>query len=116
MTYTNVLHPSHLAGRPGFAYSAPQTGTNFMQLQYDIKPKEHLEMVRTHRGLWSRIVLLYLGGTGVVTGIVAYQYLDRTWSMFLICLSFWVLVLDFLSPYIIHWRVYARNRRLFGPR
>jgi hypothetical protein len=88
----------------------------FMQLQYEITPEEHLELVKTHRSLTQRVFTLSLGGMGLLTGITAYPYLDHAWSLVLIFVSGWLVALDFLVPYIVHWKEYGRNRRLFGTR
>ena len=87
-----------------------------VQLQYEITAAEHLEMVKKrHRRLAQKMINLYIGGCSILLGIVSYRYFGAS-SVALIVVGSFLFVIPFLSPYIIHRKVYYGNRRLFGQR
>jgi hypothetical protein len=88
-----------------------------VQLAYEISPSDHLESVkvRTSRSP-RRILLIFMGACLLLLGIVTYPYFDHAYAGTLIGLAIGVILISFLVPYISHWRVYYRNRRLFGRR
>ena len=88
-----------------------------MQLQYEITPAEHLEMVKTVRIRPVRqLVRICLYGVGVILGVAIYQYLEHVIGVFFISLFAALIILQLIMPYIIHRRVYSRNPRLYGKR
>ena len=88
-----------------------------MQLQYEITPAEHLEMIKNvkSRGA-SRLIRICLYGVGVFIGVVTYQYLGQVFGAFFISLFATLIILQIIMPYIIHRRLYSRNPRLYGKR
>jgi len=88
-----------------------------VQLQYDITPAEHFEMVKNVRiRTAGRLVRICLYGVGVLIGVVSYQYLGQLFGVFLISLFTTLIILQIIMPYIIHRRIYSRNPRLYGRR
>jgi len=88
-----------------------------VQLQYEITPAEHLEMVKTVRIRPVRqLVRICLYGVGVILGVAIYQYLEHVIGVFFISLFAALIILQLIMPYIIHRRVYSRNPRLYGKR
>ena len=58
-----------------------------VQLQYEITPAEHFEMVKNVRvRTTERLVRICLFGVGILVGVVAYQYLGQVFGAFLISL------------------------------
>lgn len=88
-----------------------------MQLEYEIKPSDHLEAVKIrYRGSVRRIVLSFMGVLLLLLGIITYPYFEKGWSVLVIGLSVWILLMQLFIPRIAHWMVYYRNRAIFGPR
>jgi hypothetical protein len=88
-----------------------------VQLQYEITPAEHFEMVKTVRIRPARrLVRICLYGVGVILGAAIYQYLEHVIGVFFISLFATLIILQLIMPYIIHRRIYSRNPRLFGKR
>jgi hypothetical protein len=88
-----------------------------VQLQYEITPAEHLEMVRAVRIRPARqLVRICLYGVGIILGVAIYQYLEHLIGVFFISLFAAPIILQLLMPYIIHRRTYSRNPRLYGKR
>ncbi|HYL91650.1 MAG TPA: YcxB family protein, partial [Alphaproteobacteria bacterium] len=89
-----------------------------MQLQYEIMPADHLEMVRTARsGSPRRIIGLVLDGFVLLCGILL-QLLrpDEPWGAVFIACAILIFFLHFAGPYIAHRRIYSRNPRVYGRR
>ena len=90
---------------------------NMIQLRYEITPAEHLEMVKITRIIFaSRLIRICLSIVGLSFAILSYRYLDHSWSVSLITVFVWMIILQSLLPYIIHRRVYYQNPRIFGMR
>ena len=94
-----------------------------MQLEYELKASEHLEYLKTryrsprHVATFWLAVLALLCGLGVYASAGSLRLeMARTLSEWIIGLSLFIIALELLGPYLIHWRVYGRNRRLFGTR
>jgi hypothetical protein len=88
-----------------------------VQLQYEITPAEHLEMVRTVRIRPARqLVRICLYGVGVILGVAIYQYFGDLIGVFFISIFGTLIILQLVTPYIIHRRIYSRNPRLYGKR
>ncbi len=88
-----------------------------VQLQYEITPAEHLEMVKTVRIRPARrLVRICLYGVGVLLGVALYQYLEPVIGVFFISLFAALIILQLIMPYIVHRRIYSRNPRLYGKR
>lgn len=88
-----------------------------MQLEYAITPADHLESIKDrYRTSVRRLIMIFLGLVLLALGIATYPYFERSWSVFEISLSVWILVLQLFLPRIVHWQVYYRNREIFGPR
>jgi len=64
----------------------------------------------------SRLLKICLAISGLSLGILGYRYLDHSWSVLLIVLFAWLIILQTLLPYFIHRRIYYRNPRIFGVR
>jgi YcxB-like protein len=90
---------------------------NRVQLQYEITPAEHLEMVKTVRIRPAvRLVRICLYGIGLLLGVAIYKYLGQVIGVFFISLFATLIILQIMMPYIVHWRIYSRNPRLYGRR
>ncbi|MFZ0952463.1 MAG: YcxB family protein [Candidatus Sulfotelmatobacter sp.] len=88
-----------------------------MQLEYDITPAEHLEMVKTVRIRPARrLVRICLYGVGIFLGVAVYQSIEHVIGVFLISLFAALIILQIIMPYIVHRRLYSRNPRLYGKR
>ncbi|HLW51205.1 MAG TPA: YcxB family protein [Candidatus Angelobacter sp.] len=88
-----------------------------MQVEYEITPGDHLESVKIrYRSSVRRFVMTFLGIVLLLLGILTYPYFERGWSVLEISLSAWILLLQLFIPRIVHWLIYYRNRRIFGPR
>src|ERR1700760_1723326 len=86
-----------------------------MQLEYEIMPADHLESVKVrYRSSVRRPVIIFLGCSLVLMGIVIYPYFERSWVALEIAVSVWIVALQVFLPRIVHWRVYYRNRHIFG--
>lgn len=89
-----------------------------MQLQYEITPADHLEMIKAVRvGGTARILRVCIDVLGMALGIFIYICGDRVTGLFFI-LFFLLLAIVSLSllPWWIARRRYRRNARLFSLR
>jgi hypothetical protein len=88
-----------------------------MQIEYEITPADHLESVKfRYRSSVRRPVMILLGCALFLMGIVTYPYFERNWAVLEIALSVWIVAFQVFLPRIVHWRVYNRNREIFGLR
>jgi YcxB-like protein len=88
-----------------------------MQLEYEINPADHLEGLKIrYRSSVRRLVLSSMGVLLLLLGIITYPYFERGWSVLVISLSAWILLVQLFIPRIVHWLTYYRNRRIFGLR
>jgi hypothetical protein len=88
-----------------------------VQLQYDITPAEHLEMIKAVRiRSTTRLVRICLYGIGILLGVATYQYIEKVIGVFFISVFATLIILQIIMPYIIHRRIYSRNPRLYGKR
>jgi len=88
-----------------------------MQLEYAITAADHLDSMKDrYRRSLRRLIMIFMGLFLLLMGIALYPYFERSWSVLEIGLSLWILALQLFLPRIVHWRVYYRNREIFGPR
>jgi hypothetical protein len=94
-----------------------------MQLEYEIKASEHLEYLKTRYRSPRHIVTFCLSVLGLLCGLGVYASAGRLHqetahilSEWIMGLSLFTITLELLGPYLLHWRIYGRNRRLFGTR
>ncbi|HET9183654.1 MAG TPA: YcxB family protein [Candidatus Angelobacter sp.] len=88
-----------------------------MKLQYEILLPEFMEMAWTrHRSSIRWLVGICVGLIGFVVGIAFYIYATPWLGIFLVVLSVFLLLMQFVIPTFVFRRVYRRNSRMFGPR
>ena len=89
-----------------------------MQLQYEIQPSEHLEMVKTARsGSARRTIGLFLDGFVFLCGLLLLLlHPEVFWGPVFIACAVLIFLLHFAGPYIAHRRIYTRNPRIYGQR
>lgn len=87
-----------------------------IQIRYNITAGDHLEMLKAVRYTTSRqLVRLSLCAIGVLIAWLAYRSLGDNWLV-LVFFFLALLIFQLAIPWIVHWRVYSRNPRLFGLR
>ncbi|HWG49375.1 MAG TPA: YcxB family protein [Candidatus Acidoferrales bacterium] len=88
-----------------------------MQLQYEILLPEFMEMAwARHRSSIRWLVGICVGVIGLIVGIVFWIYATPWLGIFLVVLSAWLLLMQFVIPTFAFRRVYRRNSSMFGPR
>jgi hypothetical protein len=86
-----------------------------VQLQYEITPTDHLEMVKVVRfRRKTQVIRICLDVVGLLLGFEVYCYFNLVWGVFLITFFGVLAVLQMFMPFLVHRRVYNRNPRLFG--
>lgn len=86
-----------------------------VQLQYEITPADHLEMVKVVRCTRkTQVIRIGLDVVGLLLGFAVYGYFNLVWGVFLITFFGVLAVLQIFMPFLIHRRIYNRNPRLFG--
>lgn len=86
-----------------------------MQVQYEISPSDHLEMLKARFGISAKLPIILLEIAGVCLGIFAYYAFGGVWYV-LIAVFGGVTVVQLFMPYILHERIYHRNPVLFEMR
>ena len=86
-----------------------------MQVQYEITPSDHLEMLKAKFGISAMLTKILLGIAGTCLGILAYYFFGGEWDMLIVVFATFT-ILQFFLPYIAHWRIYSRNPVLFEMR
>lgn len=86
-----------------------------MQVQYEITPNDHLEMMKVKFGISAKLTGILLSIAGTCLGILAYYFFGGEWDMVIIVFAI-LTIFQFFMPYIVHWRIYNRNRSLFEMR
>jgi YcxB-like protein len=94
-----------------------------MQIEYEIKPSDHLELLRKRYRSQRPVVTFGLAVLGLLWGLGIYAGagmfhlgMIRSLSAWIIGVSIFIIAVELLGPYLVHWRIYGRNRRLFGTR
>jgi YcxB-like protein len=82
-----------------------------MQIQYDIKPSEHLEMVKARRD--PRRPRLFLSILGCCLAVISCWFIDLPFSVFLVLVFAALVLIEASLPTLVHRRVFYRIPRLF---
>jgi hypothetical protein len=64
----------------------------------------------------ARLVRICLYVVGLLLGVAVYQDIGEVIGVFFISVFATLIVLQIMTPYIIHRRIYSRNPRLYGKR
>ena len=86
-----------------------------MQLRYEITPSDHLEMLKARFGLGNRLGKSLISIAGILLGLFAYRFFGGPWIV-VVAMFATLTVIQIFKPYIVHWRIYHRNLRLFEVR
>jgi len=86
-----------------------------VQVRYEITPSDHLEMLKIRFGLSARLGKILLGSAGILLGVFGYHFFGDTWIVVIVVFAA-LTVTQLFMPYLIHRRIYYRNRALFEMR
>ena len=86
-----------------------------MQIQYEITPSDHLEMLKVRFGLRARLGRILICVAGIFLGALSYRVSGDAWIGVVAVFAALTLTQIFM-PYIIHRRIYHRNPQLFEMR
>ena len=88
-----------------------------MQLKYEITLPEYSEMAWVrHRSSIRWGIGICIGVIGLLCGAVSYVYADHGLALFVIAVSIFLLLMQFVVPSLVIRRSYRRNSRMFGMR
>jgi hypothetical protein len=86
-----------------------------LQIQFEITPSDHLEILKVRFGISARLTRILIGTGGICLGIIGYRFFGDSW-MVVIAVFASLTVVQLFMPHIIHRRVYYRNQPLFNMR